>query len=89
MPRREGMASEPGRSSVSEKKRASGAEEEEVIERTLEARTAPSAGTWTLLEMTEFAGRASPRTPLKSEESGSFETEVAAAVAGGQELSAP
>ena len=82
MPRREGTASEPGRSRERERKRASGAREAGERARTFAGRVEegePEAEEGSEEAMTELAGSARPRTPLKSGESGSLETEDAAA----------
>lgn len=72
-----------GRARVSERKRAEGAEEEGVMVKRLDAKTAPSG--WLPVTggmspaITEFWGSARPRMPMKSLESGSSSTSVAAA----------
>jgi len=76
IPRVEGTASDPGRARERERKREEGAEADGVMEKRLEAKTAPSGA----LEvtggissaMTELSGGARPRMPLKPEESGSL-----------------
>lgn len=72
-----------GRARERERNRAEGAVEAGVMLKRLEAKTAPSGALpvvgGTQLAMTELAGRAIPRTPLKSVESGSSSTVYAAA----------
>jgi len=70
--------SDPGRESVSERKRAAGASDIGVIEKMLEATVAPSkesAVGGTAREMTELAGRARPRRPENEEDKDSESTE--------------
>ena len=81
MPSSDGMALDPGRDRVSEKKRDEGAA---VMPNKLEANEAPSRlfpDTGVMdCAIREFKGRARPRMPLNSCSRGSDSTPVAAAV---------
>ena len=83
MPSRESTASEPGRESDKDRKRAAGACDVGVIENRLDAHAAPSGALdvtgGTFWAMMLFNGSARPRIPLKSGASGSSSTSDAAA----------
>jgi hypothetical protein len=83
MPNWDGMALDPGRDRVSEKKREEGADLTAVVSNKLEANEAPSRPSPDTGVMDcairEFEGRARPRMPLNSCSRGSESTLVAAA----------
>jgi hypothetical protein len=83
MPSCDGMAPDPGRDRVSEKKRDEGADSTTVVSNKLEAneepsRPSPDTGVMDCA-ISEFEGRARPRMPLNSCSRGSVSTLVAAA----------